>query len=156
MNTSSSRVAYKTGSGNVLASASVLSRLQELMIKRGQLINRRAALIRGHHSAAVTERKLIEITAEIMEEEMRLEDWDKRIGPRLQDLEYSGNTIARHARYIQANIKALPARPAWETLARDSLGKAETDLRVALAVVQAAQRQYDAMQIIAEHSIAAE
>ena len=81
---------------------------------------------------------------------MRLEAWDKRVGPKLQDLEYSGNTIARHARYIQANIKELPARPAWETLARDSLGKAEIELRTALAVVQMAQRQYDAMQIIAE------
>jgi len=146
-----------TGSGNVLASASAFSHLQELMVRRGQLINRRATLMRNHHSAAVTEKKLVEVTAEIIAEEtrieeqqMRLEEWDKKIAPRLQDIEYSGNTIARHARYIQANAEALPARPAWEAKARESLGQAEIDLRTALALIQMAQRRYDAMQIISE------
>lgn len=81
---------------------------------------------------------------------MRLDEWDKRIGPRLQDIEYSSKTIARHARYIQANARNLPARPAWETLARAALDDAEAELRIGLAVVQATRSHYDALQVIAE------
>jgi hypothetical protein len=135
---------------NQSASVPSFLRLQHLMVRRGELIERRAELIRGHQSAGAVEKKLIDITAEIMEEEMRLEEWDRRIAPKLQDLEYCGNTIARHARHIEATIKNLDARPAWETKARDSLNQAEIELRIALAVVQMAQWRYDALQIISE------
>jgi hypothetical protein len=145
------------GSGNQSASASSFSRLQKLMIKRGEMIEKKADLLRGHQPTAVIERKLIAVTAEIIAEETRLEEekvrlkeWDRRIAPKLQDLEYCGNTIARHARHIEATIRNLDARPAWETKARESLGQAEIELRTALAVVQMAQRRYDAMQVIAE------
>lgn len=78
---------------------------------------------------------------------MSLDDWDKRIAPRLQDLEYCGNKIAYYARHIALNAQNLPCRPSWETLARDALETAEKDLRVALAVVQAAKEKYDTAPI---------
>ena len=78
---------------------------------------------------------------------MDLEEWDRRIGPRLQDIEYSGNAIARHARHIQEKTHALPVRPAWESKARNSLNEAEKELRVALAMVKTAQNAYDNLSV---------
>lgn len=78
-----------------------------------------------------------------------MEAWNKRIAPRLNDIEYSSNAIARHARYIQQNSQYLPCRPAWETKARDSLNEAERKLRVALAVVKTAQIAYDNLPVTA-------
>lgn len=78
-----------------------------------------------------------------------MENWDKRIAPRLHDIEYSSNAIARHARYIQHNSQCLPSRPAWESKARDALNEAERELRIALAVVKTAQSFYDNLPVMA-------
>lgn len=80
--------------------------------------------------------------------EIDLAEWDKRIGPRLNDIEYSGNAIARHARYIQDRTTTLPARPAWESKAREVLNEAEIELRMALAVIQVAQKEYDNLPVL--------
>lgn len=76
--------------------------------------------------------------------------WEKRIAPRLQDLEYCGNTIARHARHIQNAAGSLPVRPAWETKAQESLATAERELQIALAVVRAAKDQYANLPVMLE------
>lgn len=74
---------------------------------------------------------------------MRLEEWDKRISPKLQDIEYCSSSIARNARHLQVAAHLLPARPEWLTKARDHLDAAERELRFALATVQAAKQRYD-------------
>ncbi len=78
-----------------------------------------------------------------------LTEWDEKIAPRLQALEYSGLRIAEHAAMVQ-RAASFPCRPAWDTLARDALNKAEEQLRVALAVVKAAQEQYDNAPVMYE------
>lgn len=80
---------------------------------------------------------------------MKTQDWE-RIGPRLQDLDYYARAITGHARMIQLAAQSLPARPAWETVAREELNKAEQQLRVALAVVQGARDVYDRLPVIVE------
>lgn len=79
-----------------------------------------------------------------------LDEWDHRISPKLQDLEYCSGKIAFHTRCIQAAVATLPTRPAWQTRAREGLNEAEKELRIALAVVQAAQRRYDDAPIMIE------
>lgn len=81
-------------------------------------------------------------------QKVNLDEWDQRIGPRLQDLEFSGESIARNSRIIQNCIGALPVRPAWESKAREALNNAEIELRMALAVVQTAQRAYDNLPVV--------
>ena len=79
-----------------------------------------------------------------------LDEWDHRISPKLQDLEYCSGKIAFHTRCIQSAAATLPMRPAWQTKARESLSEAEKELRIALAVVQAARRRYDDAPIMIE------
>lgn len=80
---------------------------------------------------------------------MKMEMWDK-IGPRLHELEFSAQLMANNAKAIQLSVQGLPARPAWETLAREELNKAEQALRIALAVVQGAQSIYDRLPVTVE------
>ena len=51
---------------------------------------------------------------------------------------------------MQQHLEDLPARPAWETLARDNLNKLEIMLRMLLASTQAMQRRYDNLPVIIE------
>lgn len=82
---------------------------------------------------------------------MKIEEWDKRISPKLQEIEYCGSSIARNARHLQIAAHLLPARPEWLTKARDELDQAERDLRFALATVKAAKDRYDnCVPVIAE------
>ena len=81
---------------------------------------------------------------------MHLDDWDKRIDIKLQDLDYCSGKMAFYSRHIQFLAQTLPMRPAWQTKARDELNKAETELRIALSIVQAAQRSYDHAPVIVE------
>lgn len=85
-----------------------------------------------------------------MTQHIPLTEWDKKLGPRLQDLEYCGSRIAFYARHIQALISTLPIRPSWESLARCELNNAERELRVALAIVKAAQKLYDDAPVVTE------
>ena len=85
-----------------------------------------------------------------MNKNINLDAWDQRIAPRLQDLEYYGNSIARCSRGIAMAVGSLPVRPAWETKAMESLDAAERDLRVALAVIKTAKEQYGNLPVMAE------
>ena len=66
---------------------------------------------------------------------MTLEDWDKKISPRLQIIEASAASVKRHA-------EALICRPDFETLAEDQLCKAHTALLNALTVIEDARAVY--------------
>ncbi len=79
---------------------------------------------------------------------MNLREWDQQIGPRLNDLTHYGTWMALYASNMLIAAQNLPARPAWETMARDALNQAERDLRAALGAVQEAQRRYDTAPII--------
>lgn len=81
---------------------------------------------------------------------MKLEDWDRRIAPHLQAIGSCYVRIAVEASKLQHHLEDLPARPAWETLARDNLNKLEVMLRQLLAATQAMQRRYDDLPIIIE------
>jgi hypothetical protein len=81
---------------------------------------------------------------------MKLEDWDRRIAPHLQAIGRCYARMAIEGSKLQNHLDDLPARPAWNTLARDNLNKLETMLRVLLAATQAAQRRYDDLPIIIE------
>lgn len=74
---------------------------------------------------------------------MKLEEWDRMIGPRLGVLESAVHWLKFDAGNIESAVRNLPARPAWSTEARENLNKAETGLMVALAVVRASQKVYD-------------
>jgi hypothetical protein len=68
----------------------------------------------------------------------------------LQDLERYARHLAGDAKGIQLAAQALPARPAWESVAREELDKAEQALRLAIAVVQGARDVYDRLPVIVE------
>lgn len=80
---------------------------------------------------------------------MNSQDW-LRITPRLQELEYYARRMGENAKNIQLAAQSMPARPAWESLARDELNKAEQALRLSLAVVQGARDVYDRLPVIVE------
>lgn len=80
---------------------------------------------------------------------MNTQDW-QRIGPRLHDIEYYTQALTGNVRMIQLAAQSLPARPAWGTMAREELGKAEQQLQIALAVVRGAREIYDRLPVIVE------
>ena len=81
---------------------------------------------------------------------MRLDEWDKRIAPRLNKIQGASGWLAYYAKDLQSAINGLSARPAWETLAREYLNNAESELMMALAVVRATRDTYDNLPIIIE------
>jgi hypothetical protein len=83
---------------------------------------------------------------------MKMEEWDRRIAPRLNKVQGAAGWLEYHAKQLQAAIGGLEARPAWETLAREYLNSAERELLVALAVVRATRDIYDNLPIIVEHA----
>ena len=66
---------------------------------------------------------------------MTLEDWDKKIGPRLQLIEAGAAMAERH-------VRALQVRPGFDTLAQDELQKVREALESALAKIVNAQNIY--------------
>ena len=81
---------------------------------------------------------------------MNLNDWDRRIAPRLNKVQGAAGWLEYHAKQLQGAIGGLEARPAWETLAREYLNRAEQELMVALAVVRATRDSYDNLPVIVE------
>jgi hypothetical protein len=81
---------------------------------------------------------------------MSMMEWNQRIAPRLQDLEYCGSQIARYGRHIQNSVATLPIRPAWETKAHDALCTAEKELQIALAHVRTMKEQYEQIPVMSE------
>lgn len=81
---------------------------------------------------------------------MRLEESDKKVAPTLNKILGAAGWLNYYAKDLQGAVKALPARPVWETLARDSLTAAETELMLALAMVRATRDIYDKLPVIVE------
>lgn len=82
---------------------------------------------------------------------MTLNEWDKRIAPRLNKIQGVSGWLSYYAKDLQSAVTGLEARPAWTTLAREYLNEAEKDLMIALSVVRAARDVYDDLPIIVEH-----
>ena len=82
---------------------------------------------------------------------MKMEEWDRRVAPRLNKVQGAAGWLEYHAKQLQAAIGGLDARPAWETLAREYLNKAEQELLIALAMVRATRDTYDNLPVIVEH-----
>lgn len=81
---------------------------------------------------------------------MRLDEWDKRIAPRLNKVQGSAGWLEYHAKQLQAAIEGLDARPAWNTLASEYLNKAEHELMIALAMVRAVRELYNNLPVLVE------
>jgi len=81
---------------------------------------------------------------------MTLDEWDRRIAPRLNKIQGASGWLSHYAKDLQSSINGLSARPAWETLAREYLNTAERELMMALAVVRATRDIYDNLPIIIE------
>lgn len=84
---------------------------------------------------------------------MKMEEWDKRIAPRLNKVQGAAGWLEYHAKQLQTAIGGLEARPAWETLAREYLNSAERELMVALAVVRATRDIYDNLPVLVDHDM---
>jgi len=83
---------------------------------------------------------------------MRLDEWDKRIAPRLNKIQGVAGWLEHYAKNLQSAVAGLDARPAWETLAREYLNNAERELMVALAVVRATRDVYDNLPVLVAHA----
>ena len=81
---------------------------------------------------------------------MKLDQWDKKISPYLQDIRYYSDWIGYSARNLQYAAQHLPARPAWETLAREELTKAIVEMHTVIHALEGALKRYDDLPIIVE------
>jgi hypothetical protein len=81
---------------------------------------------------------------------MKLAEWDKNIAPKLNKISGAAGWLCHYAKDIQSAANALPARPAWESLAREYLNSAERELMIALATVRGVRDVYDNLPVIVE------
>lgn len=79
-----------------------------------------------------------------------LKQWDDHVSPRLSAIANRCLWITDKSSELENIVRGIPVRPAWETVARDELNRAEIALVRALAAVRQAQAKYDALPIMIE------
>jgi len=84
------------------------------------------------------------------EDGMNYDQWDKKISPYLYDIRYYAEWISYSARNLQYAAQHLPARPAWDTLAREELSKAIVEMNTVVHSLESALKRYDDLPVIIE------
>jgi len=85
-----------------------------------------------------------------------MHEWDKRIAPRLQNIEHCASKLDYYAAMVEEELKNLPMRPVWLTRARDTLSTSQKALVKALEANTSAIEKYDDLPVMIESFEAAE
>lgn len=73
---------------------------------------------------------------------MKLEEWDREIGGRLDDITYCSRWLLHYADRIERNVRDLPAKPEFQTMALAEINRAIEEIEGSLKTLKFSQREY--------------
>lgn len=79
---------------------------------------------------------------------MKMEEWDEKIGERLDDIYHCASWIRHYADRIRSNVGDLPLRPPFPTIAIVEVQKAIEELERSVVGLKVIREQYEGKKVV--------